>query len=528
MPYGDSAATARRWATARAIDLWAIFAGDLPPDWLPILAPAFAAIRADGGRLALVVASLHEPSAAERAAADGSVEAPAAPAPFGLFAALERAGVPDVRRLGVLGASIPALEAGHRAGAGLVVGLAPRGSAARRQLLAGQPDVIVEPSELAQLDGERAARTRTHRQRVLLNPGPSVVSDRVHRAIAGPDLCHREPEYGVLVRRVRRNAQRVAGVGDEWAMVLLAGSGTAAMEAMTGSAVRPGRTLLVCKNGIYGERIEAIARRQGLGVALVEAAHTEPIDPAAVAAALDATQAVDAVAVIHHETTTGLLNPVQAIAAAARARGVPTLVDAISSLGAEDLDLGPDAGIDFVACTSNKCLHGLPGAAFVLVSPRGQTRAREVPPRSVYFDLPSYLDAEARDTVPFTPAIPALYSLDAALEELLDEGLPYRKAQYAARTAYLDQAFARLGLEQLVAPEHRSHSVRCLRLPHGVTYADLHDAVKADGYVIYAGLGAAAQTGFRVCTLGNLAVGVLEGFVGSLESAILAESRPLA
>jgi 2-aminoethylphosphonate-pyruvate transaminase len=278
-------------------------------------------------------------------------------------------------------------------------------------------------------------------------------------------------------------------------------------------------------NGVYGERIETISRRLGNEVVLVEASNLEPIDPAAVAAALEADPLIDAVAVIHHETTTGLLNPVQEIAAVSKARGVPVLVDAISSLGAEQLDL-EGTGIDFVACTSNKCLHGLPGCAFVLVSPRGQQRIHEVPPRSLYFDLPNYLKAQAKRTVPFTPAIPALYGLDAALDELLDEGLEHRQAYYKERMAYLDHEFSRLGIEPRVAPGHRSGSVRSLPLPAGVDYDTLHDAVKAEGYVIYGGLGTAAQTSFRVCALGALKVEALEGFVAALERAI--SRRPAA
>jgi 2-aminoethylphosphonate-pyruvate transaminase len=322
---------------------------------------------------------------------------------------------------------------------------------------------------------------------------------------------------------VRRKLLSIAGVPDDWAMVMLAGSGTAALEAMTGAATRPGKKLLVCKNGIYGERVETIARRLGIPVVLVEASDLEPIDPAAVVAALDADPEIDAIAVIQHETTTGLLNPIQEIAAAAKEHGVLVLVDAISSLGAEELDLD-GSGIDFVASTSNKCLHGLPGAAFILVSPRGQERIAEVPPRSLYLDLGNYLKAQAKRTVPFTPSIPALYGLDAALDELQDEGLENRKAFYAARMAYLDEAFARLGLEPRVAPEHRSRSVRSLPLPADHDYDTLHDRLKEEGYIIYAGLGDAAKTTFRVCALGALTVEALEGFIAALERVMARET----
>jgi 2-aminoethylphosphonate-pyruvate transaminase len=390
-------------------------------------------------------------------------------------------------------------------------------------LLDAQPDAIVEAGEFAALDQSRYASGRAHRQRVLLNPGPAVVSDRVHRAMGGPDLCHREPEYSDILEGVKRKLFRIAGVGDDWAIVMIAGSGTAAMEAMTGGCVRPDRRLLVCRNGIYGDRILTIANRMGIETVVVSASDLEPIDPAVVAAALDGDPAIDAVAVIHHETTTGLLNPVQEIAAEAARRGVLVVSDAISSLGAEELDLA-GTGIDFVASTSNKCLHGLPGCAFVLVSPRGQERIEQVPPRSLYFDLPNYLKAQAKRTVPFTPAIPALYGLDAALDELLDEGVDYRRSYYQARMNYLDGAFAEMGLEPRVAALHRSRSVRSLPLPAGIGYDAMHDEVKEEGYVIYGGLGEAAKTSFRVCALGALKIEALEGFIDVLERVISSPS----
>ena len=520
MPYAEDADTARHWATERAISCWAWFRGDLDEATLGALHTAAAASKADGATWVMIMRPDDVPTPAEHVLADEVVVGTSPPAPWGIFTALQAAGECDVRRMGVLGSSRASLDAAHRAGVGAVIGVATNTPAARQPLLLAQPDVIVAPDAFAALDAERYASGRAHRQRVLLNPGPSVVSDRVHRAVGGPDLCHREPEYSALLSGIRQKLLHIAEVPDDWALVMLAGSGTAALEAMTGAATRPGKALLVCKNGIYGERIETIARRLSIPVVTVEASDLEPIDPAAVAAALDAHPEVDAVAVIHHETTTGLLNPVQEIAAVTNARGILTLVDAISSLGAEDLELD-GTGIDFVASTSNKCLHGLPGAAFILISPRGQERIRETPPRSLYFDLSAYLRAQEKQTVPFTPSIPALYGLDAALDELLDEGVANRQALYQARMDYLDEAMARLGIVARVAPELRSRSVRSMPLPEGIAYDDLHDQLKAEGYIIYAGLGNAASTTFRVCALGALTVEALKGFVGALQDALV-------
>jgi 2-aminoethylphosphonate-pyruvate transaminase len=531
MPYADSAATAHAWAHDRAIEAWVVFEADLGPERLAALAPGLDAARSDGARVA-VVRTDGDPApdaggdpaggaGSESFPADAFVRAPAPPLPFGLLDAMRALGVADVRRVGVLGASQAVLEAGHRAGCGAIIGVAPADPDRRRHLIAGQPDRIIEPGELAAVDTRHYGSARASRERVLLNPGPAVVTDRIHRAIAGPDLCHREPEYTDLFARVKAKLLRVGGVPDDWAVVLIGGSGTAAMEAMTGAVVRPGRALLACRNGIYGDRIATIADRLGHRVVSVTASHTEPIDPSAVAAALDADPGIDAVSVIYHETTTGLLNPVHEIASEANRRGVLTIVDAISAFGSEPLDLA-GSGIDIVAGTANKNLHGLPGVAFLLLSPRAQARAAEVPPRSLYFDLPNYLRAQAKSTVPFTPSVPATYGLEAALDELADEGLEHRIEHYRTRMAYLDAQFERLGLDPIVARGDRSGSVRSLPLPVGLSYRDLHDAVKADGFVVYAGLGDAAATNFRVCALGALEIGALEGFIESLERAIAA------
>jgi 2-aminoethylphosphonate-pyruvate transaminase len=523
MPYADSVETVRSWAEDRAIAVWALFAGDLPVGAQAALATDLELVRKDGAAVVLVVPDDVTPTALERRLADAIVRGPLPPAPFGLLVALAAADVPDVRRLGLIGGSRDALIAGGRAGAGAIVGIAAHGHSSRLDLLGGQPDRIVEPSDFASTDAYLYGSARGHRERVLLNPGPAVVSDRIHRAVAGPDLCHREPEYSEMFDRIREKLLRIAGVDPDWELALIAGSGTAAMEAMTGSAIREGRRLLVCRNGIYGDRFATIAERLGIETVDVRAPQTEPIDPAEVASALDADPTIDAVAVVHHETTTGLLNPVREIASEAHPRDVRVLVDAISSLGAEELELA-GTGIDMVACTSNKCLHGLPGTSFVLLSPAGAARAAEAPRRSLYLDIAAYLEAQKKSTVPFTPAVPALYGLEAALDELLDEGLEHRQAAYRARVALLDRAFERLGLEQTVSVEHRSSSVRSVRLPDGVGYQDLHDAVKRDGYVIYAGLGDGAKTTFRVCTLGALELDVLAGFVESLDRA-LAEAK---
>jgi 2-aminoethylphosphonate-pyruvate transaminase len=128
--------------------------------------------------------------------------------------------------------------------------------------------------------------------------------------------------------------------------------------------------------------------------------------------------------------------------------------------------------------------------------------------------------------VPFTPSIPAIYGLEAALEELAEEGREARRERYRERMAVLDAELERLGLEVAVAPQHRSSSVRSIALPPGVAYPALHDALRAEGYVIYAGLGPAAAASFRVCLLGNIEPDAVRGFGAVLERTLADIGRP--
>jgi 2-aminoethylphosphonate-pyruvate transaminase len=487
----DLAAT---WAVERAIDLW-IVVGE-PVDLVTAVE--------DGA--AVVVRTASEST------------------PFAVFDAMRETGVHDVRRVGVVTLEPAGVDVGRQSGAGAVVAVADDPGAVD-SLLAAEPDALVRRSELDSLYTLRYGSRRPFRPQVLLNPGPALTSAGVKRAAAGVDLCHREPEFTLLERQITDKLRRVADVGDEWIVAMMSGSGTGAVEASLRAAVRPGRRALVVSNGVYGARLRSIAQRAGIATVTCESAWTEPADLEELESILATRADIDAVAVVHHETTTGLLNPVAEIAETARAAKVAVVVDGISSFGAEELALA-GSGIDFLVCSSNKCLQGLPGAAFVLISPRGADRVAEVPPSSVYLDLGGYLGGAASGSVPFTPAIPALSSLDAALGELLARGPAEHRLRYAERAAVLDAVLEGLGLEPIVASEHRSRTVRAIPLPRGVDYEDLHAALKRDGYVIYAGQGPLAAEIFRVCCMGTLELDTLRAFGDRLAAALDREPAP--
>ena len=354
---------------------------------------------------------------------------------------------------------------------------------------------------------------------ILLNPGPVNVSPRVRDALAGPDLCHREPEFFDLQDGIRqRLLEAFRAPAAEYTSVLLTGSGTAMVEAIVSSCVPDGGRLLVVQNGVYGERIARIARAHGIAHEVVACAPTERPSIEALALRIAHTH-YDAVAIVHHETTTGLLNHLAPIAALCRLKGTRLLVDAVSALAGEAFDftaLAPDA----VACTANKCVQGLPGLSFALVRREFMGAMRGYPERTMYLHLPRHHDEQEQRSTPFTPAVQIAYALRAALDELIDETVDGRIARYGRAAAIVRDGVAALGLDLLLPPERRSTTLTAIALPGHLAYPALHDALKRDGFVIYAGQGPLAATLFRVATMGDVREDDYRRFVHCLGAAI--------
>jgi 2-aminoethylphosphonate-pyruvate transaminase len=353
---------------------------------------------------------------------------------------------------------------------------------------------------------------------ILLNPGPVNVSDRVRAALDGPDLCHREPEFFDLQDAIRARLLDAFDVAADYTSVLLTGSGTAMVEAMIASALPEAGRLLVVQNGVYGERIARIAGIHGIDHEVIACPPTERPDVDAIDRRLGAAR-FDALAVVHHETTTGLLNDLAPLAGICRRRSVRLLVDAVSALGGEPFDFAAWTP-DVVACTANKCVQGLPGVAFALVRRDFIPVMQSGPERTLYLHLPRHFAEQERRSTPFTPAIQVAAALRAALEELCEETVAARVARYAHASAIVRRGMTGLGLELLLPAPLRSGTLTSVRLPAGHSYEFLHDALKRSGFVIYAGQGPLASSIFRVATMGDVADSDYRRFVATLGAVL--------
>lgn len=353
---------------------------------------------------------------------------------------------------------------------------------------------------------------------ILLNPGPVNVSPRVQKALLRGDLCHREKDFIELHNAIREKLTRAFG-GTAYRPLVLTGSGTAVLEAAVASILPPQRKLLVVDNGVYGERIASIARAHRLPVTVLKGAWTRPPDPDRIRQILRRDRSVAAVAMVHHETTTGLINPVREVGALCRTHRKTYLVDAISGLGGEEIDLERE-GIDLCVGTANKCIQGLPGVSFVLASKALLRRMAAFPPRGLYLHLPLYDRHASQGTVPFTPSVQICYALDEALAELLEEGVSARIVRYRRAADLLRRGFTALGLRMMLPEAWRSNTLTALHLPPRLSYTTLHDRIREKGFVIYAGQGALSRKIFRIANMGHLPIEAFEGCLRALDAVL--------
>jgi 2-aminoethylphosphonate-pyruvate transaminase len=349
----------------------------------------------------------------------------------------------------------------------------------------------------------------------LFNPGPVMTSARVKAALVHHDICHRDEDYSGVVRRLQQKLRPVFGASPEHEMLLVTGSGTAAMEMAISSVVPPGKKILIIENGAFGERLAEIAQLHHLDhVRLAFPWGTLP-DLAAVEAALASDPDIVVVAMIHHETSVGVVNPVGAIGRVCRVRGVTLVVDAVSSLGVEDLDVVRDS-VDICYSSANKCLHSCSGVSFLCVAPTVWPRIEAIPPRVYYLDLRRYRRylTEVAQT-PFTPAVSSFFALEAALDELFEQGgVAARRETYRRLTD--------LGFQSLTNTGRESHTISTMRVPAVIAVDELYARLKERGFIIYRCKGALGAHYVQISNMGELPDATIDAFLGAVSDVVAA------
>ena len=355
-------------------------------------------------------------------------------------------------------------------------------------------------------------------ERILLGPGPSLTAPRVMRAMAAPTLSHLDPLMMRLLDDVRARLARCFGAADGSFAFAVSGTGTSGMETCVANLVREGTRATVVVSGYFGDRLAQMCERYGATVTRVDVEWGRACDPEALRRQLQS-NAADVVAMVHAETSTGVLNPIEPMTAVAREHGALTIVDAVTSFGGHPLHVG-DWGIDACYSCTQKCLGGPSGLAPVVFGPRAIEK--RVKCRSFYFDLALLQDYWLNRKYHHTMSSTMVYALYEALAIVEEEGLDARWARHERNHQLLIEKIATLGLSVLPREGERLWTLNAVRVPDGVDEAAVRKQLLDEFNIeIGAGLGPLAGKIWRVGLMGaSSSPRLIVLLHGALESAL--------
>jgi 2-aminoethylphosphonate-pyruvate transaminase len=343
------------------------------------------------------------------------------------------------------------------------------------------------------------------KDKVLFTPGPLTTSPTVKQAML-TDLGSRDHAFIAVVREIRRRLVAL-GQADEntFTAIPMQGSGTFGLEAVIASCIPAGGSLLVIVNGAYGQRIANIASVLGIETKILACAENRTPDLDEIETALQQAPKPSMLAVVHCETTSGIVNPICDIGRRAHAAGVPTFVDAMSSFGAIPVDL-EGGHIDYLVSSANKCIEGVPGFSFVLAR-RAHLEQTSGWARSLSLDLyDQWQGLERNGQFRFTPPTHALLAFYQALLELEQEGgVAARAARYRNNHETLIAGMRALGFQEYLEPEDQGIIITSFRTPDHprFDFAEFYDRLNRRHYVIYPGKVSNADC-FRIGNIGRL------------------------
>lgn len=341
---------------------------------------------------------------------------------------------------------------------------------------------------------------------LLLTPGPLTTSRTVREAMMR-DYCTWDDDYNSLVNEIRSRLVALASEEEgAYTAVLMQGSGTFAVEATIGSVVPPTGKLLVLVNGAYGRRIAEIASRLQIDHRVMEQEETESTDPAAVAEQLQADATISHVAMVHCETTTGMLNPVAAVGEQVHVAGKTFIVDAMSSFGGLPITM-ESVHADYLVSSANKCIQGTPGFGFVIADRQkiGATRGWA---RSLSLDLHGQWEEMEQKSGKwrFTSPTHIVRAFQQALDELAEEGgVTARWQRYQANQNLLVNGMRNIGFQPLLEDDLQSPIITAFHYPNdeNFSFKGFYEALKKRRFVIYPGKVSGAET-FRIGNIGHV------------------------
>ncbi len=339
----------------------------------------------------------------------------------------------------------------------------------------------------------------------LLTPGPLTTTDTVKREMMF-DHCTWDDDYKKITQKIRKQLLELAHVSEEeYTAVLMQGSGSFGVESVLTSVVGDQEKLLIAANGAYGKRMEDMAKHSGLDYVIYLEHYDRIPDAQKIASMLKEDPSITHVAMVHSETTSGILNDIQGVGKVVKEAGCTFIVDAMSSFGGMEIPVA-DWGIDFIISSANKCIQGVPGFSFIIAN-RKKLMESNGKARSLSLDLyDQWKTMEVDGKWRFTSPTHVVLAFAKALEELKEEGgIQARNRRYQENNRLLIQRMSQLGITTYIGPEHQGPIITTFFYPehHHFSFQDMYQYIKERGYAIYPGKVTEADT-FRIGNIGEI------------------------
>lgn len=366
-------------------------------------------------------------------------------------------------------------------------------------------------------------------KKLLFTPGPLSTSRTVKEA-AMEDMGSRDEAFISTIRYIREELLQLGHVSkaEGYETVIIQGSGTFGVESVISSAIGENDRLLILSNGAYGERIVKMAAVHRLAHDVIRFDEDTITAPAAVEAFLQQHPGITHVACIHSETTTGLFNPIEDIGAICAAHGKTFIVDAMSSFGGVDIHI-KNCHIQYLVSSSNKCIEGIPGFAFVIAERRALERTKGQA-RTLSLDLyEQWHGLETSGQFRFTPPTLSMMAFQQALRELQEEGgIKAREQRYKTNKALLDSGMAALGFRQYLRPDIQGHIITSFLYPDdpAFDFGQFYQKLSDRNFVIYPGK-LSKTNAFRIGNIGQIFPDDVKALVKAIGEIMLETTSPV-
>ncbi len=362
--------------------------------------------------------------------------------------------------------------------------------------------------------------TNNLKKLLLFTPGPVNVAESVREAISKPDICHREEDFDFLLESTGNKLLKLFEIKDctKYSAVVITGSGTAANESILSSIVGD-KNILILSNGEFGERLYNISKIHNKNTSILKFKWGQKLDLEKIESYLKNNE-VDIISMVHHETSSGMLNPIEKIGEFSRKYNAIFTVDCISSVGAEVIDLEKH-NIAFCSGSSSKAVGSYPGISFVIGKKAEFERLKNISAKTTYLNLYNFYQfINTISQTPNTPAIHLFYALEQAVTDILDEGTKNRRDHIRNLANLLREEMKKLGLEFLIDERDMCSVLTTVHVPSHVNLEIFKKKMKEKRIILYDGKGPFKGKVFQVGNIGAITPDEIDFFLDALKEVL--------